>query len=53
MITNTNGKSLSSVFILWLDAFIINHKNRDNNIKITKMIFATILNVFIFKCCFI
>jgi len=47
MRTNTNGKSLSSVFILWLDAFIINQRNKDNKIKITKMIFATILNIFI------
>jgi hypothetical protein len=47
MRTNTNGKSLSSVFILWLDAFIINHRNKDNKIKITKIIFATILNTFI------
>ena len=47
MRTNTNGKSLSSVFILWLDAFIINHRNEDNKIKITKMIFASILNIFI------
>ena len=47
MRTNTNGKSLSSVFILLLDAFIIIHINKDNKIKITKMIFATILNIFI------
>lgn len=48
MRANTNGKILPSVFILWLDAFIINHKKRDNKIKITKMIFVTIFNVFIF-----
>ena len=47
MKTNTNGKSLSSVFILWLDEFIINHRNKDNKIKIAKMIFETILNIFI------